>query len=108
MPRGNDDRERFLEQAALVPTAEPALSTDEELLAALDATPINSWKERRQALPEKAGTARELAAKQLEPKSVTVKPNPATIKTETEVDEYLEELRAQLMTHVDAGETVII
>ena len=44
----------------------------------------------------------------VEPKSVTVKPASATIKTESDVDQYLAAFRQQLMQHVSANETVII
>ena len=67
-----------------------------------------SWKEKRQALAPKFAEARELAAKQLEPKSVTVRPPSATLKTPDDVTTYVEALRSELMEHVDAGETVIV
>ena len=69
-----------------MPPSEPALSTDDDLLASLDATPVGSWIERRQAISPKVAEARELAAKKLEPKSVTVKPKSATLKTAPEVE----------------------
>ena len=56
----------------------------------------------------KVAEARELAAKKLEPKSVTVRPRSATLKTPGDVDAYVDALRAELMEHVDAGETVIV
>jgi len=102
------DQQRFLVEAGLSIPASPAIKTDDELLRSLDATSLAAWHERLQALPAKAASAREAAARMLEPKSVTVKPPSATVKTETDVDAYLKALRAQLMGHVDAGETVII
>lgn len=103
-----DDQRRILTAAGLAAAVSPVMGTDEELLRALDATPLTAWRERRQALPVKAAEARTAAAQLLEPKAVSVKPTSATIKTEAEVDGYVAELRSQLMRHIDAGETVVI
>lgn len=102
------DRRELLEQAGLAPVESPAVTTDDDLLRALDATPLSGWKEREQALPAKAGAARAAAALTLEPKSVAFKPSSATIRTEADVDSYVSALRERLMKHVDADETVII
>lgn len=102
------DRSSILKQVGLEDIREPSLSTDEQVLSALDAAPLSTWMERRQALSRKVGEARELAAKKLEPKSVTVRPRSATLKTPGDVDEYVDALRAELMEHVDADETVIV
>lgn len=101
-------REPLLVQAGLNPIVAPAVATDADLLQALDSFSLPSWRERCQALPAKAAAVRAAAAKQLEPKSVAVKPPTATIRTEVEVDAYLAQLRQVLMGHVDANETVIL
>jgi len=103
-----DERSALIEQVGLVAVRVPSVRSDDELLQALDANPLEAWKERQQALPAKGAAARTAAAKKLEPKSVTVKPESATIKTEADVDVYLSSLRENLMGHVNAGETVII
>jgi hypothetical protein len=98
----------LIENAGLAAPSPPLTGTDDELLRALDSVPLSGWKERRQALPAKVAAARAAAAKQLEPKSVTMKPASATLKTTSDVDTYLATLRARLLEHVAAGETVII
>ena len=40
----------ILEQVGLEDIREPSLSTDEQVLSALDAAPLSTWMERRQAL----------------------------------------------------------
>jgi hypothetical protein len=102
------DQSKLLQRAGLGDVVVPPASNDAELLKALDASPIEAWQERRQALPAKAAAARAAAAKQIEPTSVTVKPPSATIKTEPEVTKYVEALREQLLQHVRKDETVII
>ena len=91
---GRSRREKqLLADAELRPIAAPAVATDDDLLATLDAVSLASWRERRQALPAKAAAARAAAAKRLEPKSVAVKPPSATLKTADDVDAYLAQLR---------------
>ena len=52
--------------------------------------------------------ARQRAAKQLEPESVAVKAPSATIKTNQDLDSFVDELRARVQPHLDDGKTVII
>ncbi len=102
------DRETLLASAGLATVSAPALGSDAELLKSLDETPLSSWKERRQAIPAKVAAARQAAAKKLEPKSVSVIPSPATLRTPAEVEAYLTALRERLMQHISDGATVII
>jgi hypothetical protein len=103
-----DDRGELLKEVALIPIEGLLVNTDEDLLRALDSSPLASLKERGQALPAKVSAARAAASLKLEPKSVTLKPASATIKTEEEVDVYVSAFRDQLIQHVNAGETIII
>lgn len=102
------DSEEILRAVGLDAAYKLSVSSNEDLLASLDSTSLASWRERQQAISVKGSNARFAAAKMLEPKSVTLKPVSATIKTEIEVDKYLATLRKQLMLHVEADETVII
>lgn len=102
------DRNAMLVGAGLVAVSAPVVGSDAELLKALDETPLTVWKERRQAIPAKVAAVRSAAAKKLEPKSVTVTPSSATLRTEAEVDAYLAALRERLLRHITDGETVII
>ena len=73
-------------------------------------TSLSAWNETASGSLAESRCARASSRrKKLEPKSVTVKPRPATLKTEADVDAYLDCVaRASSMQHVDAGETVII
>jgi hypothetical protein len=102
------DRTAILESSGLTAPAVPTVGTKEELLKALDHTPLTVWIERRQAIPAKVGAARAAAAKKLEPKSVAVTAPSATLRTEADVDAYVTELREQLIRHIADGETIII
>lgn len=102
------DREPILASSGLSTAAVPIVGSDDELLKALDVTPLSAWGERRQAIPAKVAAVRVAAAKKLEPKSVTVTVPAATLRTEAEVNAYLAELRERLLQHVADGETIII
>jgi len=103
-----DERKALIVSAGLSAASRPAVSSDEDLLKALDETPLIAWKERRQAIAAKVAAAREAAAKQLEPRAVAVAPPPATLRTPAEVEAYVTALRERLLQHVTDGETVII
>ena len=102
------DRSPILEASGLTVAAVPSLGSDDELINALDATPLRMWAERRHAIPAKVAAARAAMAKKFEPKSVSVTTPPATLRTEADVDTYLTALREQLLRHITDGETIII
>ena len=60
------------------------------------------------AVPTRMRKARERAAKLLEPKAVRVRPKRSTLHTVQEVDAYLDELRDEILSHIDAGKPVIL
>ncbi len=101
-------RQQFLASNGLENVAELNVGTTEALLTTLDASPISEWGTRYDALPGRVNKVRDEAARYLMPKSVTVRPHRATLKTEFEVDLYLKKLREDIMNHVKAGNPVII
>ena len=84
------------------------IGDDDKLLAALDAKPLSAWETEAVAVPTRMRKAREQAAKLLEPKAVQVRPKRTTLHTVEEVDAYLAELRAEILSHIDAGKPVIL
>lgn len=102
------DRDTILAAAGLTAIPTPPVGTVEELLTALDTTPLAGWVERRQAIPAKIAEARTAAAAKLEPKAVTVKPPPATLRSSADVDDYVDRLRTRLQQHIDNNETIVI
>ena len=105
---GQADRTTILASSGLLAGDIPSVGSDEELLRALDSMPLSAWGERRQAIPAKIAAVRQAAGKKLEPKSVTVTAPGATLRTESEVDAYLADLRERLIQHIAIGETIII
>ncbi len=105
----DEQREVVLADAGLILPTEPDVSDVDELLEALNAQPLEVISDRIQALPTKGVEARKQIAKIIdpEPKIARVAPPTATLKSESDVDNYLVELRTTLMEHISAGETVI-
>lgn len=102
------DQQEIVTYAKLVPSDPPDVSSDAKLLDALDATPLSGWQDRISLVPGRRDQARQRAAKQLEPESVSVTPPSATIKTPDELQAYVDELRARVQPHLDANKTVIL
>ncbi|WP_217922216.1 BREX system P-loop protein BrxC [Miltoncostaea oceani] len=102
------ERERILAEAQLTTAEAPDVGNSEKLIAALDTTPLSAWKDKISLVPGRRDHARHLAAKLLAPESVTVTPPPATISADGELQAYLDQLRAKIQPHLDAGKTVNI
>ena len=104
-----DQREAVLAHVGLNLPRLPDISSNDKLLEALNAQPLRGIEDRIQALPTKGVAARKAIAKILdpEPKLATVSPPAATLKSESDVDDYLAAFRKKLMDHIDVGETVI-
>lgn len=103
---GQEDRQAILGGLGGVPPVQ--VSTEETLLRTLQASPLHTWEDAIAALPARFGQARMKAARLLEPKTVRVKPKAATLHSAAEVDAYLEDLRAEIMDSIAAGNPVIL
>ncbi len=101
-------RTRILTAVGLDNHVSPAIGTTLELLATLDGWPLADWQVRTDAVSTQADNAHELAARELEPDPVTVKPAKAVIHDAAELEAYLDDLRTRVAAHLDAGDTVVI
>ncbi len=102
------DRQRILNRNALGSVPQLNFGTDEELLATLDDTSITSWEDKIAAPPGRVRKVREEAAKLLLPEAIRLSPRQATLKSVGEVDAYLATLRTEIITHIEAGNPVIL
>jgi len=103
-----DMRQRILSDAGLIESPLPDISTDRGLLDALDAVPLRGWDDRISLVSSRRDQARQRAAKEIEPESVTVTPPKATLKSEGDLAQYLADVRDQVLPHLQANKTVII
>jgi hypothetical protein len=103
-----EQRTQILDSTGLQKRPEPRLESGAAILDALDVTALSEWESLALSLPERFSRALQDAARKLEPTAVRVRPPGGNLKTESEVDAYLEELRARIMEHVEAGRPVIL
>jgi hypothetical protein len=102
------ERQRLLNQNALGPIPQLTIGTDEELLAALHASPIDAWENKTAATAGRVKIVREEAAKKFLPQVIHITPPQAILQSTDEVDTYLAKLRDSIMTYIEAGNPVII
>lgn len=102
------EQAQLIASHGLAAVPELQVSTEQALLASLEATSLVAWENRIAALPTKLADVREAAAKLIAPQAVRVNPPHATLNSAAEVDAYLAQLRATIMTHIDEGKPVIL
>lgn len=102
-----DRRKQLVEECGLRAVDMPDTATDENLLRALDQTSLGYWADKSDGLEARFSRAREIAAKEAV-QAVKVTPPPRTLKDKDAANEYLAELRTEIMKHIDAGEAVVI
>jgi hypothetical protein len=101
------DRDRVLSEVGLAPPAKPDLSTDEALLAHLDKLPLASLQTEVAAIAGRVAQAIERAAKRLEPKTRTITLESATLRTPSDVDEWVGRQRDTLLDAINQGPVLI-
>jgi hypothetical protein len=84
------------------------VGNETELLATLDSTPLKEWENKTAAIAERVKAALLEAARRVEPKAERVTLPSFTLKTEADVDAYLEKVRAAIMLHIEAGNPVVV
>jgi len=95
-------------QCGLGPLPELQLGNDDEILRELEVHPLGVWHDLIAGMRQRIEDARELLAKELEPKTERFVPPSRTLKSEADVDAYLADMKTQLMKHVAAGNPVIV
>jgi hypothetical protein len=104
------EQQRLLQQHSLNAVPQLAIGSNEELLATLKVTSLTGWEDKILAPRRRVQMVREAVAKMRAPeaKHQTVTPHHATLKSVAEVDTYLTKLRAEIIAHIEAGDSVII
>jgi len=101
------DRARILGELGLEQPAALKAGSDEELLMALNASPLPSWRDRTHALSERFNEALKRAAQLLEPKTQTIKLHSATLKTPEDVKTWLAEQEKEMLKALKDGPIII-
>jgi hypothetical protein len=100
-------RTEFRQSCGIISAADLSVGTLEDLIKALQTHPLKVWKDRIDALAVRFACARELAAKELEPKSQTVNIPRRTLKTKDEINSWVKEVTDQLNDAFTKGPVVI-
>jgi CDP-diacylglycerol pyrophosphatase len=79
------------------------VGTEDELLSTLNSTSLESWKNRRDAIPQRVQKALVDAAKLLEPKVVHLTLPSATIRGQDELEAWIGEVKAQVEAALKNG-----
>lgn len=101
------DRQRIPAEVQLSPPVKPDTSTDEKLLASLDAYSLAARRADADAVPSRAQRALELAARLLEPKVKIVVLERVTLRTPEDVGQWLGRQEKVLVEAVKAGPVLI-
>ncbi len=102
-----EDRGRILRQQGLGEVPGVKLGTQQEVLRTLGQRPLSSWCDQHDALPARFERARVEAAKRLEPKAVSLKLPPATLRREEDIDLWWESARAAILQKLKQGPVII-
>jgi hypothetical protein len=104
----NDQQQAILKEVTLVPIESLDVSSRGRLLDALDSHPLSAWRDRISLVPSRRDQARHVAAKLLEPESVSVAAPSATIRDADDLATYLDAIRDEVEPILQSGKIVII
>ena len=96
-------REKILRRYNLNGIPEIKVGTTEALLDTLDDTPLDGWRTRKDALSQRFNDALDDAVRELEPDTTRVNLDSRVLKSEEDVEEWLDEARETLLDHLEDG-----
>lgn len=102
-----DKQQALLKKHGLHTDAGANTATTDDLLAALDETPLGAWEDRRKALAPRFDEARMEAAKLLEPKVVHVQLPHRTLRDEAELETWLADVGALVRQKINDGPVML-
>lgn len=102
-----ETRSDIQKQCDIMPVARLSVGSREELIKELDHHPIKSWTDRIDALAGRFARAREMAARELEPKTQMVDLPRRTLKTKEDIDAWVQEVKERLKAALSKGPVVI-
>ena len=98
----------ILERNNLHKPSEPPLGTEEEVLAALEASSLADLADRADAIEGRVASALKEAAKTIEPTAVAVQFPRATLRTKEDAKNYLARVEREIMRHLEEGNPVMV
>jgi hypothetical protein len=104
-----DQKHSFLGVNMLLPKAKPEINVESSstILATLDRINLNAIKDRLAALSVRMNAALQSAATVFEPKAQVIHVSHRTIKTEADLENWLQETKAQIIESLKKGSVII-
>jgi hypothetical protein len=102
-----EDQSGILAGLGLVAATKPDVSNDEALASALDAKPLSVIQSETDAISGRVNLAIEKAAKLLEPTVQTIALERTTLRTEADVDAWLDRQKEKLTEAVRVGPVLV-
>ena len=96
-------RDSILRRYTLDGIPEIEVGTTEALLDTLDDTPLDGWRTRKDALSQRFENALSAAVQELEPETTRVNLDSQVLRSEDDVEEWLNESRETLLNHLEDG-----
>jgi hypothetical protein len=84
-----------------------SIATIEDLIKTLKRYPISSWNDKIDALRKRFSKAREMAAKELEPKTQTITLPKRTLKSKEDVEDWIKEVSGLLSESLAKGPIIL-
>ena len=100
-------QDALLQAAGIAALSQPATDTDDALLAALGARDLAAWQTLADALPTRFAQVLAAAIKEAEPKARRISLPGATIRDQDELEDWLEQVRAEIETALTAGPVIL-
>jgi hypothetical protein len=102
-----DRKEAFLHAAGVTRRPAPVAGTNAELLLALQTCDLGSWRTHADALSARFAAALAAAFREAEPKAKRVTLKGGTLRDEADVETWISDTRAQLLSAVQDGPVII-
>ncbi|MBK7210551.1 MAG: BREX system P-loop protein BrxC [Xanthomonadales bacterium] len=103
----DEQRATIATACQLEPPSRAAIGTDDEILEALRARPLNDRRNLLDAVPQRFARALEEANKLATPEAVRVVLPGATIKSKAELDQWLEDVRKHVEVKLKDGPVIL-
>lgn len=100
-------QKQILQDHDLVEPLPLAVGTDEELLDSLDRMGLDAWAGKVREVPTALEEALLAVVRELEPEARRVRLPRATLKTQPDVEEYVDGVKAQLEAEIENGPIVV-
>ena len=104
---GDGDRDRILCEEGIDDVPGIAVGSDDELLSTLDATSLGAWRDKSDALAARFTNSATKAAKLLEPKTQRIRLASGVLRTDVDVQQWIDAQRTELLDKLKTGPIVI-